>query len=180
MLNNRYLYEPCVNVEEDDFEEAKKIGLEMLQFAQKNKYLCLASNQVGYNKKIVVVRDDEGYDIYFNPELSDVSFDINNIQPGFSRPMPIDLVSLPKNKVMMDIADTIQVNAFSVSEDDRQDFKTTGLLANIWQIVVKTLDGIDQDAIISNDYLTVKNVDKKKRNEKCPNCGKKNKKCICQ
>jgi peptide deformylase len=181
MLNNDYLYEPCKNVEEADFEEAKKIGLKMLQFAQKNDYLCLAANQIGYDKNVVVVRDDEGYDIYFNPELSEIPIDLNSASSAdmISKPMPISLVSLPKNKVMMDVAGVIQVNAFSVAEDDRQDFKTTGLLANIWQIVVKTLEGIDPDAVIPNDYMTIRDTTKKSRNEKCPDCGKKNKRCIC-
>jgi len=179
-LDNKNIHDACGLVEEDDLEEATKFGMDMLAFVKKKKYLSLAANQVGYDKQVMVAVDDDGHDVYFNPEVKPI--EINDgliaIAPD-SHVFPAIVPSFPKKKVLIEIYDKIEVDVFSVANDDRITFKAEGDLAKVWQITCAVLNGINMDSIVPCDYLTIHKQEKKKPNAKCPGCGRKNKKCKC-
>lgn len=180
-LDNKYIHDACELVQEADFEEATKIGLDMLAFAKREKYLSLSANQVGYNKQVLVVVDDDGHDVYFNPEIrpEEIVDGMFAIAPN-SITYHATLTSFPKKKVLIEIYDKIEVDAFSLANDDRISFKANGNLAAIWQIAATALNGIDINSIVDADFLTIKNPEKRRPNDKCSGCGKKNKKCKCE
>jgi peptide deformylase len=180
-LDNKYIHDQCSLVQEEDLEEAQKIGLDMLSYVKQQKYLSLAANQVGYNKQIVVVIDDDGYDIYYNPEIKpqEVVDGIISVAPEGSE-FPAIIPSFPRKKVLCYLYDNIEVDAYSLSNDDRINFKASGDLAKIWQINALILNGIDPESIVPCDFMTIKGKEKKKPNAKCPECGYKNKKCKCE
>ena len=182
ILDNTYIHDACSLVEEDDFEDAKKFGIDLLNHVRKEKYLSLAANQVGHNKQILVVVDDDGHDVYFNPEIKPQNIEdgMISIAPSTSE-YPANVPSFPKKRVVINLYDKIEVSAFSVANDDRITFKAEGDLAKIWQITAALLNGVDASSIVPCDYLTItRDEPKKKPNAKCPRCGKKNKKCRCE
>lgn len=180
ILDNKCLYKQCKLVEETDLEEATNIGMDMLEFAKRKKYLCLAGNQIGYDKQVVVIRDDDGYDVYFNPEIriapvKNGMFEVEQDTFEFAANLP----NLPKKRFLVDIASNIEVNAFSVINDDRINFTAESHLAKSWQVMMAVLEGVDKDRVVSCDYQTIKKTAKKRPNDRCEKCGRKNKVCQC-
>ena len=96
---------------------------------------------------------------------------------------PISVVksipSFPKKRVLIETYNEIEVSAFSVANDERITFEAEGNMAKLWQVTVAILNGIHMDSIVPCDYTTIRGNDKRKPNAKCPDCGKKNKKCKC-
>jgi len=179
-LNNKYIHSPCEIVLDEDFDDAIKIGNEMLKFVVKEKYLSLAANQVGYNKQIVVAKDDDGYDIYFNPEIKplEISDGLISVTPETYIHNAV-LPSFPKKRILEEIYESVEVHAFSVANDDIINFKAEGELAIMWQTMMVILNGVDEQSIVPCDYMTIKGKNKKKPNAICSLCGRKNKKCRC-
>ena len=70
---NSILHQKCQPVA--DFEEAKKIAAELLIVIESvtkwwNRWLGFAANQIGYNRKIIALRNGKNaYDILVNPAL---------------------------------------------------------------------------------------------------------------
>ena len=180
-LDNVYIHDQCELVDENDLKKATEIGLEMLEFAKTEKYLSLAANQVGHNKQIMVAVDDDGHDVYFNPEITPqpISDGIISVDPD-SYEFPAIIPSFPRKKVLCQVYDNIEVSAYSLANEDRITFKASGDLAKIWQITVLMLGGVDPESIVPCDFLTVRKTDKKKPNDLCSKCGYKNKKCRCE
>jgi len=127
------------------------------------------------------VMDDDGHDVYFNPEIEaqKILDGIVAMEPE-SYEFPAELPSFPKKRVLFQIYDKIEVNAFSLANDDRINFKAEGDLAKIWQITTAVLNGVHIDSILPCDYMTIRREEKKKPNAKCEGCGMKNKKCRCE
>ena len=179
-LVNSKIFNKCSIVEEKDLAEATKIGLSMLAFVKDNNFLCLTANQIGYDKQVCVVRDNEGLDIYINPEMT-----ISKIEDGvvsISQEMveyPAILQSFPRKRVLVDVADRIHINAFSVGVDDRTIFTASDNLAKIWQVAMYVLGGVYQEDVVDSDFQTIRGTEKKRPNDKCSGCGRKNKKCLC-
>lgn len=181
MLDNKHIYTPCEPVLEDDIDEATRVGNEMLDYCNKKKLLCLAANQVGYNKQVCVVSEEGSKEIYFNPEIekAKVECDMFSIDQE-SESIPMDILSFPKNKVLVDVVNNIKVNAYNQTQDDRIEFTCQEPLSHVWQTVMYILGGVNEQDVVPRDYLTVRRTEaKKKPNDICPGCGRKNKKCRC-
>lgn len=179
-LDNTYIHQECDIVLEEDFDDAIKIGNEMLELVRKEKYLSLAANQVGHKKKIVVAVDDDGYDIYFNPEIkpkqiSDGLISVNPETYVFDAMLP----SFPNKRILEEIYESVEVGAYSVANDDWIKFNVEGNLAILWQTMVMVLNGIEEKSIVNSDHKTIKGKIKKRPNAICEGCGRKNKKCRC-
>lgn len=179
-LINDKIFTKCELVQESDLPEATKIGLEMLAYAKKNNFLCMAANQVGYDKQVCVVRDNDGYDVYINPEIELLKTGGEIQVSQETTEFPAQLESFPRKRVLVDVVKHIKVSAFSIEKDDRISFTTDDALAHIWQVVSYIMKGVNQDDIVGADFQTIVNEEpKKKPNEKCSKCGRKNKKCLC-
>jgi len=72
---NNILHQKCKLV--TDFNEAKKIADELLTVIRSltkwwNRWLGFAANQIGYNKRIIVLRNSrDKYDFFVNPTLKE-------------------------------------------------------------------------------------------------------------
>ena len=183
MINNDKLFTKCDQVEENDMPLVLEIGNQMLKYAKKNHLTLLTANQVGYAKRFCVIIDtdkDSKYDIFVNPSIdrTPISDGLVSVQQNAIK-IPIKIVSLPKKRIMVECVDKITVSGFSINKADYTTFSVDGELASIWQTANYILNGVREEDIIESDFLTVKNDSKKHPNDKCPKCGKKNKRCIC-
>ena len=85
---NDLLHQKCEQV--TNFEEAKKIAEELLIVVKSkakwwNRFLGFAANQIGYPKRIIVLRKGrDEYEIFVNPEFIEKRFPFPYIENCFS------------------------------------------------------------------------------------------------
>lgn len=180
MLNDKYIYDECESITEEEFDDVIGFGKKMLEYCKKKKLISLVANQVGCKKQMCVVTDDDGYDIYLNPELEDIPIEDEMISVSQEcTPMPFDIMSFDKSKIMVGVVDAVKIHAYSFNKDDWISFTADGALGKVWQVVMYIMNGVNEGDLVKKDYLTIKSNKKKKPNDKCSSCGKKNKKCTC-
>ena len=81
------LHQKCQLV--TDFEEAKKISEELftvIKAATKwwNRFLGFAANQIGYNKRIIILRAGNNYNVLINPYFIEKKFPFPYLENCFS------------------------------------------------------------------------------------------------
>jgi peptide deformylase len=180
MITNKHLFDECELVLDENLEEATDIASKMKQYAKDNKLYCLSANQVGYNRQLCIVRDDDGFFSYINPEFEEIQIEDSVVQ--ISRETveyEASIISLPRKKIVIPVQDTIRINAFCLEQDERVSFTIDGELAMIWQTILYIMNGVNEEDVVACDHMTIKNIGKKRPNDKCNGCGKKNKKCLC-
>jgi len=85
---NRLLHQKCQQV--TDFAEARQISDDLLVVIKSvskwwNRWLGFAANQIGYSKRIIVLRNsDTEYEIFVNPVLVGKRFPFPHIETCFS------------------------------------------------------------------------------------------------
>ena len=187
MLNNKHLFKPTEPVDEDDVEDCRHLGAQMMAYASVNKYAFLCGNQVGSDRKFVVIEDPEkptGYHNYANVVVTPVSESIGGelsiaVTPETS-PTWVDSPNF-RGKLEVEMAPRVKVRAFSVSDNDSVEFETEGILAFYWQVIDTYLEGINQEDVKPRDCTTIRRTGPKpKPNAKCDGCGRKMKRCVCQ
>jgi len=185
-LDDIYLYTPALPVNEDELGEMLNLGQQMIDFAQARKScMCLTANQVGINKRLAIVMDDEkprGYDIFINIELSDAltTYSSTSISVTEANDVIITSFSFPRHRVKLKAKPKVHVSAFSLLDNDRLELDVDGALAIGWQAMAMYLEGFNKDNLVSADYQTFRKQEKKiGRNERCPRCGQKMKRCTC-
>jgi len=180
-FDNTHIFSPAKSIDESEFEACKTFGDQLVTFSKERKYLCLAANQMGSDKKMCVVLDH----LFFNPVVTvknapQTAEGMSIEVPIQTIPTALEIPSFPKKKMLVPLADKVHVSAYSVEDADRMEEDFDGNLAVIWQAVTYMLGGVKESDVVDPDYLTIKNeAPKKKPNDKCQKCGKKNKKCAC-
>ena len=87
---NILLHQQCEPV--TNFKEAKKIADELLnlmksiptKFGVYNRWLGFAANQIGYNKRIIAIRNKDRYEVMVNPEFIKKKFPFPYLESCFS------------------------------------------------------------------------------------------------
>src|SRR3989338_725690 len=85
---NNLLHQKCEPV--SDFDEAKQIAGELLLVIKSvskwwNRWLGFAANQIGYSKRIIVLRKSKNeYEILINPILAETRFPFPYLETCYS------------------------------------------------------------------------------------------------
>jgi peptide deformylase len=181
MLDNTHIRSKCSPIEDKDIDYATQLGIKMLEYMEANNLVCLAANQVGYDKQMCAIKGKDGPDVFFNPEIERLKINDGMVSVDQNeKEVPIDLPSFPKKRVLVKIVDKIKVKAFSAKDEDNVSFELDGDWSLIWQVINFVLNGVPSESVVERDYKTIKGSTKKRPNDKCEKCGRKNKKCLCE
>ncbi len=81
-LDDKYLYDVCHDVKQGELEEANRILLELWDVVREHKGLGLAANQIGYNKRIIVINSPTLKMGMINPYILESSDNFSTAEEG--------------------------------------------------------------------------------------------------
>ncbi|MBD3407299.1 MAG: hypothetical protein GF411_14370 [Candidatus Lokiarchaeota archaeon] len=189
-LDTECIFHPVELVNDDELTQMLEVGKELIKVAKSSKNCaCLTANQIGISKRVNIIVDHDnpnGYNIYVNADVisgtSQTGFvDGLCINVGTElQTIFVDSISFPQHKLRLGVMPQATVSGFSLISNDREEFEAEGELAHYWQAIQYMFNGVNKDDIVDRDIMTLKGKSKVKPNARCPECGRKFKKCRCE
>jgi len=163
-------------VQENEIELLGEFGAKLAILAIKHKLLCLAANQVGDDRNAFVLFDGgpcDGYSFYVN-------LSITHDEAANKSEIPTNCISFPKKRLLLSCADKIVATYYDTQKEASETKELKGDESLPWQFANTILMGVDPQKVVDTDFYTIRNTNKKPGpNDRCPKCGRKNKRCLC-
>ena len=130
--NHPILRKKCEKVEEIT-EEIENLIEKMIKTVQKNQGVGLAACQIGLAERVIIIRTEQGYQEFINPEILWQSYEEEIMEEG--------CLSFPQMFLKIKRSKEVEIKALTKQGKDIH-IKVQGILARIFQHEIDHLNGI--------------------------------------
>ena len=130
--NDPILRKKCEKIEKVN-NEIKDLIEKMIKIVQKNQGVGLAACQIGLAKRVIIVRTEQGYQAFINPEILWQSREKEIMEEG--------CLSFPQMFLRIKRSKEVEIKALTKQGKDIH-IKVQGILARIFQHEIDHLNGI--------------------------------------
>ena len=130
--NDPILRKKCEKIEKVN-NEIKDLIEKMIKIVQENQGVGLAACQIGLAKRVIIVRTEQGYQAFINPEILWQSREKEIMEEG--------CLSFPQMFLKIKRSKEVEIKALTKQGKDIH-IKVQGILARIFQHEIDHLNGI--------------------------------------